>query len=314
MILVRLLVAAALTWIALRHSDPRAIGAAIANLDLRLLGAAVLLVLVDRALMAYRWLVLLRAIPSGTRPPFLMVLRLFFVSTFVGTFLPASIGVDAVRAYGLKQLQVPGTAAVASVLMDRLLGVLSILIMAIVGLLMLDRGVGERFENPVIAVPLVIAAVVSAIAVAVVFSARVAALASRAIAVVPAARPRDIARRLLDAITVYGTHHRDLANVLGGSIGVQILRIVQAYLLGRALGITVGAPMYFALIPIILLVMLLPITINGIGTSQAAFVWFFEPAGVAAPQAFTLSILFVALWIVGNLPGGVLYATGGVSR
>jgi hypothetical protein len=56
--------------------------------------------------------------------------------------------------------------------------------------------------------------------------------------------------------------------------------------------------------------MLLPVTFNGIGTSQAAFVWFFARAGVAAPAAFALSVLFVALGIVGNLPGGILYAVG----
>ena len=50
--------------------------------------------------------------------------------------------------------------------------------------------------------------------------------------------------------------------------------------------------------------MLLPITVYGLGTSQAAFVLFFGPAGVAEPAAFALSVLFVALGVVGNLPGG----------
>ena len=58
------------------------------------------------------------------------------------------------------------------------------------------------------------------------------------------------------------------------------------------------------------MVMLLPVTFNGIGTSQAAFVWFFARAGVDAAPAFALSVLFVALGIVGNLPGGILYAFG----
>ena len=60
------------------------------------------------------------------------------------------------------------------------------------------------------------------------------------------------------------------------------------------------------------LVLLLPITINGLGTCQAAFVWSFGTVGVGAADAFALSVLFLALGIVGNLPGGVLYATGGL--
>jgi hypothetical protein len=43
-------------------------------------------------------------------------------------------------------------------------------------------------------------------------------------------------------------------------------------------------------------------------------VWFFARAGVPAPAAFALSVLFVALGIVGNLPGGILYALGHSGR
>lgn len=67
---------------------------------------------------------------------------------------------------------------------------------------------------------------------------------------------------------------------------------------------------YFTFIPLILLVMLLPVSINGIGPSQVAFVWFFGRVGTPDAQAFALSVLFVALGIVGNLPGGLLYAFG----
>ena len=83
---------------------------------------------------------------------------------------------------------------------------------------------------------------------------------------------------------------------------------MQAYCLGRALAIDVPLGTYFLLIPVVLLVMLLPITVNGLGTSQVAFQYLFGQAGVPAPQAVALSILFVALGVVGNLPGGLLYA------
>ena len=61
-------------------------------------------------------------------------MRVFFVSTFVGTFLPASIGGDAVRSYGVTKLNVGKAEAVASVLMDRILGVASVLVMGLIGL------------------------------------------------------------------------------------------------------------------------------------------------------------------------------------
>ena len=48
--------------------------------------------------------------------------------------------------------------------------------------------------------------------------------------------------------------------------------------------------------------MFLPITANGIGTGQAAFLWLFSRVGTPHDEAFALSILFIALGIVGNLP------------
>jgi hypothetical protein len=100
-----------------------------------------------------------------------------------------------------------------------------------------------------------------------------------------------------------------LANVLAGSVAVQLLRILQAYALGRSLGLVPPFTAYFAFVPIILLVMLLPITIYGLGTSQLAFTALFARAGVPAGQAVALSLLFVGLGLVGNLPGAFLYTT-----
>jgi hypothetical protein len=115
---------------------------------------------------------------------------------------------------------------------------------------------------------------------------------------------------LVDSIRKYAGHPRPLLHVLFCSVLVQVLRILQAYYLGRGLGITAPLTAYFALIPLILLVMLLPVTFNGIGTGQAAFVWAFGYANVPEAPALALSILFIALGIVGNLPGALLFAAG----
>jgi uncharacterized protein (TIRG00374 family) len=302
---VRAAIAAGLTAYILWRSHPRDVLAAIAGADWRLIAVAVALVLADRALMAYRWLLLLCIVDRADRPPLAEIMRIFFVSTFVGTFLPASIGADAVRAYSMTRLKVRGGEAVASVFMDRMLGVASILVMAALGLTLARDLAGNR----TIVLSLVVAAAACAATLIVIFSDAAARLAAGAIGVLPA-RLHDFAEGLLASIRRYSAHHGQLLSVLLGSIAVQTLRIVQAYFLGSGLGIAAPPTTYFAFVPLILLVMLLPVTFNGIGTSQAAFVWFFGRAGVAAPAAFALSVLFVALGVVGNLPGGLLYAFG----
>jgi glycosyltransferase 2 family protein len=315
--LLRLLVAAGLTIWLLWISHPSEIlrAARDARLDWILLACA--LVLFDRALMAWRWLVLLRPLTVEAPPPFSTVMRIFFVSTFLGTFLPASVGADAVRAFSFARAHGNGSAGVASVVMDRALGVLSILIL---GAAALAAGMwGRGFEPgqappPGVVLVLGVGALACLALATVVFSERAAALSVRLMDAVPAAPVRRIGRMLLEAVREYRHHHRALLTVLLASIGVQIFRVIQAWCLGRALHIDAGLGTYFACIPVVLLIMLLPVTVNGIGTSQAAFVWTFGASGIPRAEAFALSVLFVALGIVGNLPGGLLYAFGPSGR
>jgi len=304
--LARIAVAAGLTGYILWRSDPSAVATAAAGVDWRWVGVAILLVLIDRALMAYRWVALLCTIESDRRPPIGPLMRVFFVSTFVGTFLPASVGGDIVRSYSLARLNVDPGDAVASVLMDRLLGVASVFLMALAGLALAT----DLSENAAIVAGLVVTAAACVATLVLIFSPRAAALVSRAASGLPFAAVRRTGVKVVESIRKYAAHSPQLLAVLACSIAVQGLRVFQAFYLGRSLGIDAPLSAYFAFIPLILLIMLLPVTINGLGTSQAAFVWFFARVGVASAAAFALSVLFVALGVVGNLPGALLYAAG----
>ncbi len=306
---LRVVVAAGLTAAVLWKSHPSEVLAVTLGVDWRPIGIAVLLVVVDRSLMAYRWIVLLRPFSGPDGPRLGVVMRIFFVSTFIGTFLPATVGADAVRAIAVARYNVSGSGAVASVLMDRMLGVLSLLIMALLALYLAQ----QLAFHPLVLASIAVTAVACALAAAMVFSTKADEIGRLVCERLPWERARQLGVRLLEAMQRYAPRRGDLLNVLAGSIGVQVLRIVQAYYLGLALGIESPLTAYFAFIPLILLVMLLPVTINGLGTSQAAFVWFFAQAGVARPEAFALSVLFVALGVVGNLPGGLIYAAGGIA-
>jgi glycosyltransferase 2 family protein len=143
----------------------------------------------------------------------------------------------------------------------------------------------------------------------VIYSDAVAALASRLVGWLPGMALRRLAQKLLDAVRAYRHHHGVLGAVTAASVGVQILRVIQCWCLGRALGIELSLTSYFVTVPVILLIMLFPVTVSGLGTGQAAFLWTFGAAGVGRPESFALSILFIALAIVGNMPGALLYLT-----
>ena len=283
----RFLIAAGLFAIIVWYSNPREVARHLAGADWRWLLLAVLLVLVDRSLMAWRWVTLLAPIGLDVRPPLSSVLRIFFVSTFMGAFLP--VGSDPLRAWSLRRLGVSGHASLASVLMDRLLGIVAVFLMCGVGLVLAPEFLGQRY----VWAGLSATALGCVAALLLAFNTRVAAR-----------------YKLFAALNAYRGHRASLAGVLAASVGVQILRIVQAWLLGLSIGIAAGPAVYFTLIPVILLVMLLAPLPSGIGSSQAAFWWAFGQVGVPHDAAVALSVLFVALGILGNLPGAALYATG----
>ena len=306
---LRLAIALILTGVVLYLSRPSEILAATASADLRWLAAALGLVLVDRTLMAMRWIDLLVALAPGSRPPLGAVLRVFFVSSFVSNFVP-SVASDMYRAYALSKYDVHLAESTASVLMDRALGVLSVVLVGGLSLLF-ARNVSVPRE---LLLSLGLMFAVCAVAAAVVFSEAAAGWVRAFAALMPIALLRRVAETLTDAVRRYADHHREMVRVLAYSIVVQIIRVLQAWCLGVGLGLSLPASAYFAFIPVIVLVMQLPITPNGLGTTQAAFYWLFLPAGAPAPRVFALSVLFLALGIVGTLPGGILYALGGDRR
>jgi uncharacterized membrane protein YbhN (UPF0104 family) len=196
--------------------------------------------------------------------------------------------------------------AVASVVVDRLLGVLSILL---VGIVAVEWSV-DLLHGPLLTANLLAAFAICGIALALIL----APAPGRSLPV-PGWLRSSRALTYLTALRAYQPHPRQLAYVLLLSIAVQVLRVGQAYAAGVALHITQASFLdYLVYVPIIVLLMQLPITINGIGTCQVAFVWFFGQRGVPAPQAFALSVLFLLLGVAGNLPGSVLYAAHGLTR
>ncbi|HVD90708.1 MAG TPA: lysylphosphatidylglycerol synthase transmembrane domain-containing protein [Vicinamibacterales bacterium] len=300
---LRIAVAVVLTAVVLYWSNPDRILRAAAHADLQWIAAAIALVFVDRALMALRWIDLLVALAPGSRPPLTAVLRVFFVSSFISNFVP-SVASDLYRAYALSRYDVHLAESTASVLMDRALGVLSVVIVGAAALPFARDIAAER--SLIAALGLVFA--VCAVAAAVIFSERAADLVRATAARIPIKALQRASDALVDAVRRYAKHHREMIRVLIMSVIVQVIRVIQAWCLGVALGIDLPLLTYFVFIPVIVLIMQLPITINGLGTTQGAFAFLFVPQGAGREQVFALSVLFLALGIVGTLPGGVLYA------
>ena len=294
---VRLAVTAAILFYLGTQIDMRAATAALVRINPVHLAAVLGLVAVDRAVMILRWVLLLRASNVPVRSG--EAARIFLVSSFVGSFLPAGVGGDVARAYGLSRLSANGSEAVASVAVDRVLGILSLLLLGVIGLLMWSPdGIADWRA------PLGILLFVSASGAALWADRLVRALMPSAL------HGSALGRRLLnlgDAVSRYRGRTPAVLHVMVWSLVVQLLRIGQAYLLGLGLGIRVPFSYYVVFMPIGLLMLLLPVSISGFGLPQGVIVWLLRPVGVPDAQSFALSTLIVLTGLAGNLPGLILW-------
>ena len=290
--LLRLAITAVILAILAMGIDMAESARAIAAIDLRYLALVLGLVAIDRTVMILRWVLLLRA--SGIAITTRDAARLFLVSSFVGSFLPAGVGADAARAYGLARESTTGSEALASVAVDRILGVFSIVVMSMVGVL----AWAPAREDWRIAVAI--------LALTIACSAVFWASDWLRWAIPDAHHDHSMARRVLrlsDAVGRYRGRSGVLAHVMAWSLLVQLLRITQAYFLGLGLGLTVPYSYYLLFMPLGLLMLLLPISVSGFGVPQGAIVWLLRPVGVPDAQSFALSTLIVLTGLAGNLPG-----------
>ena len=291
--LVRLVITAAILAYLSTRIDMAAAARAISAISRPHLLAVLVLVAIDRGVMILRWVLLLRA--SGIAITAADATRLFLVSSFVGSFLPAGIGADAARAYGLARESTSGSEALASVAVDRVLGVLSLVTMGLIGLVAWEPADGNDWHL------LGTVVVIGGACVAAFWADQWIRWA------VPAHRHDGaITRRVLrlsDAVSRYRNRRGVLAHVMAWSLVVQFLRITQAYLLGLGLGLTLPFSYYLLFMPVGLLILLLPISISGFGLPQGVIVWLLRPAGVDDSAAFALSTLIVLTGLAGNLPG-----------
>ncbi len=266
--------------------------------------AAVLgLLAVDRAVMVWRWILLLRATDTAVSAK--SATWIYLVSSFAGSLLPAGVGADVLRAYTLGRRTSAAAEAAASVAVDRMLGLLAIVLLGLTSGLVWAGRTAPAVWPRVLGAGLIVAGACAAV----VWADRLTR------ALVPEAwHGRAPARGLFtvtDALGRYRAHQGTLLAVFGLSMAVQLLRVLEAYVLGRGLGIPVGVGYYLVFMPVGLLLLLLPVSIAGFGLPQGVIVWMLRPQGVPDADAFALSTLIVLSGLVGNLPGAWLYLRAG---
>lgn len=291
--------------------SPGKIAANLKNVNPYWLVAGAGLFSLSSVLGALQWYILLKE--SEMRISFLTAVRFYFVGLFFNNFLPANVGGDAFKIFDVSKRGYDPFRVFAITLLDRIFGILGLCAVALAAsLILLPRGL---IENLYIYIGIFGGIILSAVVLA--FSRPVTRLV----------------RRLFSGIKLFdlGSRMTIIFNQLGElrnvrpvmfrvtclALVVQSLRVSTHIMVGGALGLELSGlvPLYFfVFVPLLGLIMILPISINGLGVREGAGILLFAGVSVAGEQALLIEFITYVIMVMVSLAGGIFFLKRHVSR
>jgi uncharacterized protein (TIRG00374 family) len=258
-------------------------------------------------LSAWRWQRVLSILDVPSRLGSLV--SHYLAGQFVGNFLPSTIGGDVLRVSRLSsKATAPGAASFASVVVERLTGWIVLPALTLAGLVLqpslLHLGLASRLALFLSVGTLLLLAVILSVA------------GSRRL--VGRFAEKEGWTRFIGAIHlgVDGLRRRPAAaaGVLVVATIYQLSTVVAVYLATRALGLHLPMTAVLTFTPAVAIAQVLPLSLNGLGVREGAFVVFLGPLGVSAGQAIAVGLLVYAMTLAISLLGAPAFAVGGRAR
>ena len=276
------------------------------GIDLRVFAAGVGCYFLSNVLGSFQWHQLLGA--SGVPLSFGQAFRYYFVGLFFNNFLPANIGGDAVKVYDVTRSGSSVYQVIAVTLLDRILGVFSLCLLAVIATLYLAKtdGSGPYLVYLVVFVACMIPAL------GFYFFKPLAKLVRRVVSLI---RPLSLDSRIssvLDYLSEFKGRKPLVARLAGLSLVIQTLRVTTHVLVGLSLGVTLDFTVlcqFFVFVPLLGLAMIPPITINGLGIREGLGILLFANAGLGETDAFAMEFLTYIGSVAVSLVGFLFFVT-----
>lgn len=269
--------------------------------------------------IACRWWLLLRAqaiyIAIGA------TVRLHFFGLFYNNVMPGSVGGDLLKAWYVTKHTEKRLAGALSVVVDRVIGLIGLIFMAVFAYLLFARGslggpaqaksggVGPwlgQHKNLIFWIFIGIVAVLVIALVQPYGRARLRRTLGRAVH-----RGIDLLLEVKDAALVYCSKPLTVLGAMALTFVAQSVVIVAFWLLGRNLGIEAGLTHYFLIFPVTWVIGALPISVAGLGVVEAGTVELFvRLTGTPAENALALVLCQRLIWVVASLPGAAVHLLG----
>jgi len=252
---------------------------------------------------AVRWRILIRA--QDDDAPLLFLAKSYLVGSFFNNLLPTRIGGDAVRVWDGSRLSQSVLKSFAIVLVERLTGITVLLFFAL-------GAAAFRLEMarniPVIWAALIIGG--AGIILLILFFSPLLIFIIRLLPdkkLLGKIKLKTISLR--ETVLSYRKKKPELARAMFWALLLQINVILHFFLIGKALNLSIGIVDYFIFIPLVHLIQLIPVTINGLGLREGAYLEIFKSYGIAGETAIAFSFIDLAFMLIVGIIGGIIYVT-----
>jgi uncharacterized protein (TIRG00374 family) len=255
----------------------------------------------------WRWHRLLAALEINI--PLWDLLCVAQIGQFFLMFLPGPTGDDLTRMLYVSRLAKGrvGTAC-AAVLLDRCIGLASILILALFCVPIHWDLLNHSAQTRWLAIVMLsggTVVLIGAVGFFLVPTATAQHFIARASARLPGLRP---IREMLHISSALSSHKSAVREVFTAAIGIQFILCCVYYLAGKSVGIEASLLVWLSFVPIVLVANAVPITIAGFGVREYLFVLFLANlAQVEAERALAASLIVLAITLVVCLAGGMVY-------
>lgn len=293
--LLKISVSVLLLVLLFRRVDFAALWQHYANIHWGFLGLAFFILFWQTALSALKWKFILKADQSHV--PFVFLWKTYLIGNFLSLFLPSSIGGDFYRIYAVRDASRSLGKSTSSVLFDRLSGVFALLSISLISSLFLP----DNEYNL-----LLLAGYVVAIVAFLVMTSTSMLVRLRSMKIFQS-KWTNWVLKIMESFNAYRQDAPKLALILLISFIFQLNIVVLNKFYTLSLGIDIPFRQLLVIIPLIYLTEVLPISINGLGVRESAFVFFFSLLGHPREEALAVSLLIVFLrYLMGSIGGTLL--------
>jgi glycosyltransferase 2 family protein len=266
-----------------------------------ILVAGFLLLWIGHYICIYRWRMLMR--------PLMPVLNLgqlfgiYCIGLFFNLTFPTVVGGDVVKMYYAGKSSKSYAQSFAATFLDRDAGMLAMMIIAC-GAILIYPVIVPGIPVSLIVWSAFIAFVLGNIGI---FSPYCHRILTGFLHRAKLSKIEKKVDMISNAFQIMGQHKGVLFASLAISFVNQLLVIAVTWIMALGLRLQIPISFFLIFIPVITLISMIPISLNGMGLREYAFMSLFGAVGVPHASCIALGVLSSIVIILSSLPGGIVY-------